>query len=79
MSTSSKMTLEEFKAEVKARGVKALLEETTDYGYDRAGCYYAEKAGDLIGYFSPRNGGVFYDHRYVNWSKSKRTFNKVKI
>lgn len=74
------MDFNEFVRTVKARGVRVLLRETTVYPeWGQLPQLYAEQAVGLIGCYTEKNGGVIFTKPYKLWSKSKRTFEKVKI
>lgn len=75
-----KMDFNTFINKVKGKGVKVLLRETTVYpGWGQLSQLYAEQNSTLIGCYSEKTGGVIFTKPYKLWSKSRRTFEKVKI
>lgn len=72
------MNYTEFVKAIKKLNVNSLLKETTQYDFDHRGVY-AEKAGKLIGYYNPASGGTVFSRPMTQWSRSHRSFEKIKI
>jgi hypothetical protein len=74
------MNYDTFVTEVKKLGVKKLLKEVTEYvGISPTQQRYAEYKGQLVGAYSPAQGGVIFKKPPNRWSKSGRKFEDVDI